>query len=64
MGSDAEAEIRAAYINSQEVVPIRTLLLEIGHPQPSTPIQVDNSTDDGFANETIQQKRSKAIHMH
>ena len=32
MGSAAESEIGAAYINYQEAVPIRTLLLELGHP--------------------------------
>ena len=63
MGSAAKSEIGAAYINGQEAVPIRTLLLELGHPQPSTPIQVDNSTADGFANNTIKQKQSKAIDM-
>ena len=64
MGSAAKAEIGAAYINGQEAVPIRTLLRKLGHPQSATPIQVDNSTADGFANDTIKQKRSKAIDMH
>ena len=63
MGSSAEAKIGAAYINSQEAFPIRTLLLELGHPQPDTPIQVYNSTADGFANNTIKQKQLKAIDM-
>ena len=63
MGSAAEVEIGSAYINDQEAVPIRTLLLKLGHPQPSTPTQVDNSTVDGFSNDTIKQKRSKAIDM-
>ena len=63
MGSAAGAEIGATYIKSQEAVPIRTLLLECGHPQPVTPIQVDNSTADGFANNTIKHKRSKAMDM-
>ena len=63
MGSAAEAKIGAAYINGQEAVPIRTLLYELEHPQPATPIQVDNSTANGFANNTIKQKRLKAIDM-
>ena len=63
MSSAFEAEIGAAYINGQESIPIHTLLLEIGHPQPATPIQVDNSTADGFANNTIKQKQLKAIKM-
>ena len=61
MGSAAEADIGGAYINVQEAVPIRTLLRELGHPQPATPIQVEKSTVDGFANDTIKQKRSKAM---
>ena len=64
MGSAAEAEIGAAYINRQEVIPIRTLLLELGHPQPATTRQFDNSTADGFANDTIKQKLLKEIDMH
>ena len=63
MCSSAETEIGADYINGQKAVPIRTLLLELGHPQPATSIQVDNATTDGFANDTIKQKRSKAINM-
>jgi hypothetical protein len=63
MGSAAEAEIGATYVNCQEAVPIRTTLAEMGHPQPRTPVQVDNSTACGFANDTIKQKRSKAIDM-
>ena len=63
MGSASEADIGAAYINDQEAVPIHILLRKLGHPQPATPTQVDNSTADGFANNTIKQKLSKAIDM-
>ena len=44
-------------------MPIRTTLAKMGHPQPPTPMQVDNTTTDGFANRTIKQKRSKTIDM-
>ena len=54
MGSATKAKIGAAYINGQEAVPIRALLLKLGNPQPATPIQVDNPTVDGFANDTIK----------
>ena len=63
VGSAAEAEIGAAYLNAQDAVPIRTTLQELGHPQPPTPIQVDNTTSNGFANGTMKQKRSKAMDM-
>ena len=63
MGSVAEAEIGDTYLNGQESVPIRSTLAKMGHPQPHTPMQVDNSTAKGFANRTIKQKCSKAIDM-
>ena len=64
MGSAAEAEIAAAYMTAREAVPIRTTLEELGHPQSPTPIQVDNTTCAGFANDTIKQKRTKSIDMN
>ena len=63
MGSAAEAKIGAVYINGKEAVLICTFLLELGHPQPTTPIQVNNSTADGFTNDAIKKKLSKAIDM-
>ena len=63
MASAAEAEIGATFHNGQEAMPIRTTLQELGHPQPPTPIRVDNSTAEGFANGIIKQKISKAIYM-
>ena len=63
MGSAAEAEIMSSYMNGLEAIPIWTTLKEMGHPQPPAPVQVDNSTAEGFANHTIKQKRSKAIDM-
>jgi len=64
MGSAAEAEIAAAYMTAREAVPITTTLEELGHPQSPTPIQVDNTTCAGFANDTIKQKRTKSIDMN
>ena len=64
MSSAAEAEIGAAYINGQESVQILILILKLGHPQPAIPIQVDNSTANGFANDNIKQKLLKAMNVH
>jgi hypothetical protein len=63
MASAAEAEVAGLFLNAQEAVLIRTMLEELGHPQPPTPLQADNSTTTGFANNTIKQKRSKAMDM-
>ena len=63
MSLAAEAELGVLYINAQEVIPLRHLLIEMGHPQPPTPIQTDNSTALGVVNNTIQPKRTKAMDM-
>ena len=63
MSSAAEAELAALYINAREVVPQRHLLNELGHPQPPTPIQIDNSTALGVVTNIIQPKRTKAMDM-
>ena len=63
MGSAAEEEIGAGYMNGQDAVPIRTTLIEIRHPQPPTPLQVDNTTARIFANGAMKQKSSKSIDM-
>lgn len=63
MASAAEAELAALFTNAKEACVLRTILEEMGHKQPPTPIQVDNSTANGIANETCKQIRSKAIDM-
>jgi hypothetical protein len=63
LSSAAEAELAALYHNGKQACPLRTTLEELGHPQPPTPIQTDNSTAAGIANDTVKQKRSKAIDM-
>jgi hypothetical protein len=57
MASAAEAEIGALYINSQTAEVFRTTLIEMGHPQPPTPVQTDNSTAYGIVNSSIRQRR-------
>jgi hypothetical protein len=61
--SAAESEVGACFHNAQSGVPLRITLTELGHIQPPTPLRTDNSTAFGILNETIKQKRSKAIDM-
>ena len=56
MSSAAEAELGALYIAARECVYIRLILEEMGHPQPATPLQTDNSTADSVVNNKIQPK--------
>ena len=63
MLSAAEAEIGALFINAREAIPARTTLEELGHPQPPTPMQTDNTTALGVVNRNLQPRRTKAMDM-
>jgi hypothetical protein len=63
VASAAESEVGACFHNAQSVAPLRVTLTEVGHSQPPTPLRTDNSTAFGILNETIKQKRSKAMDM-
>ncbi len=61
MTSATEAELAALYIMAQEAVYLRIVLTEMGHKQPSTPLQTDNATAEAVCNGKIQPKRTKAM---
>ena len=63
MSSAAEAELGALYIMAREAVYIRQILQELGHKQPRTPMQTDNTTAEAIINNKVQPKRTKAMDM-
>ena len=64
VASAAEAETGGLFMNGQEIIPLRYILHQIGHPQPGpTPLKTDNSTSLGFVHKNIKQKRSKSWDM-
>ena len=63
MSSAAEVELGALFINCKLAVPARKMLEELGHPQPKTPTQTDNSTANGLLNNKIIPKEMKSIDM-
>jgi hypothetical protein len=63
MSSGAEAELGTLYLNARKAAYLRQILTKMGHPQPRTPIQTDNSTAEGVVNIKIQPKRTKAMDM-
>ncbi len=63
MSSAAEAELGALFLNAKEAVYLRQRLTKMGHPQPRTPIQTNNTTAEGVINNKIQSKQTKAIDM-
>ncbi len=61
--SVAEGELAALYTTAQAMVPLRNTLEEMGWKQPRSPIQVDNSTAEGYVNNTIITRRLKSLEM-
>jgi hypothetical protein len=56
MSSAAEAEVEALYINCREAIPTCHTLEFMGHPQPLTPMQMDNTTALGIVNDNVIKK--------
>jgi hypothetical protein len=63
LSSASEAEIGALFENCKRAEILRTTLDEMGWPQPATPVQTDNSTACGIANDNIKQQQSRSIDM-
>ena len=61
--SAAEAELGALFIHTQETRIIRLMLHELDHPQPTTPIHIDNTTEVGIVNSTIKRQRSRSMEI-
>ncbi len=63
MSSATEAETGGLFYNCKEATVLRQTLIDMGHPQPATLIQTDNACAAGIVNDTVKQKRSKAMDM-
>ena len=63
MSSAAEAELGALFINCREAIPARHALEEMGHKQPPTPMQTDNTMALGVVTNNIASKRLKSMDM-
>jgi hypothetical protein len=61
--SAAEAELGALFLNAKQAKIMRLALEELGHPQPPTPIHIDNSTTVGIVNNTVKRQQSRSMEM-
>jgi hypothetical protein len=59
MASAAKAELDALYFNAKEAVYLQQILIEMGHPQPQTPIQTDNMMAKRMTNKEYSQTALK-----
>ncbi len=63
MALAAEAELAALFIVAHKMVPHRQTLINMGWPQPRSPIQTYNSTAIGVTNKTMVPKRAEMMDM-
>ncbi len=63
VASAAEAELGTRFLNCKQAAIFRVTLEEMGHPQPPIPVNCDNSTAVGIANNTVKCQRSRAMEM-
>jgi hypothetical protein len=61
--SATEAELGALFLNAQKAKVLRLVLKKRGHPQPPTPIHINNTTTVGIVNNTIKRQWSRAMEM-
>ncbi len=63
VASAAEAKLSTLFLNCKQAITFQLTLEEMGHPQPPTPINCDNSTAVGIANNNVKQQRSCSMEM-
>ncbi len=63
VASAGEVEYAALFAGAQHAASLRTILADLGHPQPPTILMCDNACAIGIATDSIKQKRSKSIDM-
>ena len=63
MSLAVESEIGSMFVNAREAVPARKSLNEMGHRQPRTPMQTDNTAAHSVVTNNAQPKRTKAMDM-
>jgi hypothetical protein len=54
--SAASCRTSALFHNAHDDIPLRTVLVEMGHPQAETPIQTDKACAAGITNQTVKQR--------
>ncbi len=63
MASAAEEELAALFIAAHEMIPRRQTLIDMGWPQPHSPVQINNSTAIGVTSKSIVAKWAKLMDM-
>ncbi len=63
VSSVAEAEVAGGFQAAQMAVQLRSILHDLGNPQPPTLLRMDTTVALGLAQGTLNAKRSKSMDM-
>ena len=61
VASAAESKLGALFLDRQKAVPICTVIIELGHPQPLTPIRTENLATCGTVNGKVRKNKSRSM---
>jgi hypothetical protein len=61
--SAAKAKLGALFLNAQDTKVFRLILVKLGHPQPPTPIHINNTTTVRIVNNIIKRQGSRLMEM-
>ncbi len=64
IGFVAEVKLGVFFVTAKEEKNICLVLKKMGHSQPTTPIQCDESTVNGIAYDTVKKQQSRPMEMH
>ena len=56
MASDTEAELGGLFENCHKLTSMQTALAEMGHSQPPTPVEMDNTAANSIVNGTSKKE--------
>ena len=62
MSSAVEVEVGTIHFNGNVAIPVRTAIIEMGHPQDPTPLKTNNNSR-WILQQKIKPKRSKCFDM-
>ncbi len=63
VASAAKVELRALFHNYQTGIIFWSILEDLGHPWPQTPVHCNNATAVGIANSTVRRWQSRSMEM-
>lgn len=63
MSSAAKGELASLLVTSKMMAPLKHTWIEMGYPQPPSPLQTDNYTEVGVVNKKSITKITKSMYM-